>query len=232
MPLNTTLDHRRFSPGVFARLGARLYQGILKQPFVYNVLRPVVVGGIDVSSIYRRFDIGPDDVVLDVGCGTGIALDCLHAFKAYYGFDVDVRAIGFASKKHRHRANVSFVCNEVTLSDIQRIRPTKIIMAGLLHHLNDSDAVELMKIVSSADSVRGIYTHDVVYLSRHPVNNLLAWLDRGRFCRRAEGYVRIVQNAGCSIKAAETFRCHPRRGIAKYFTMKIEPAAILQVHDH
>src|SRR3954470_15225895 len=73
-----------------------LYQRLLGIPFVYDRVRPFVVGGIDMSPLFRNLQARRDDVILDVGCGTGMALDYLDGFAAYHGFDTDEVAIGFA----------------------------------------------------------------------------------------------------------------------------------------
>ena len=63
-----------------------LYQRLLGHPFVYNHIRPFVVGGVDWSPLYNNLEAGPEDVILDVGCGTGIAHDYLPGFAAYHGY--------------------------------------------------------------------------------------------------------------------------------------------------
>src|SRR5262245_24452170 len=70
-----------------------LYDRVLGLPFVYNRVRPLVVGGIDMAPVYDRLGVRPTDTVLDVGCGTGVALEHLGAFAAYAGFDTDPRAL-------------------------------------------------------------------------------------------------------------------------------------------
>ena len=47
----------------------KLYQRILGDPFVYDRIRPLVVGGSDWSPLYRNLAVEPSDVILDVGCG-------------------------------------------------------------------------------------------------------------------------------------------------------------------
>ena len=66
-----------------------LYQRVLGTPFVYNLVRPFAVGGIDMSPFYDRVQASAADVVLDVGCGTGDALRYLTDFARYEGIDTD-----------------------------------------------------------------------------------------------------------------------------------------------
>src|SRR5207244_492249 len=72
-----------------AALDMRLYERILGHPFVYDHVRPRVVGGIDMSPVYDRLGAGAGSSVLDIGCGTGDALNYLHAVERYVGIDLD-----------------------------------------------------------------------------------------------------------------------------------------------
>lgn len=42
----------------------------LANPWVYDVLRPLAVGGIDIAAIARFCEVGETDRVFDLGCGT------------------------------------------------------------------------------------------------------------------------------------------------------------------
>lgn len=192
-----------------------LYQRLLGHPFVYNHIRPFVVGGIDWSPLYHNLEAGPEDVILDIGCGTGIAHDYLPKFAAYHGYDTDPVAINFAREK-TGAANVHYECRLVTAADIARVRPTRVIVCGLLHHLSDDECLGLLRMCASAPSVKRIVTSDVVYLPRHKVSNLLAYFDRGKFVRRKEEYLDLIRKAGLEIVRAEIVRSHPKTGKVLY----------------
>jgi SAM-dependent methyltransferase len=199
-----------------------IYQRVLGHPFVYNRIRPFVVGGIDWSPLYRNLEAGPNDVILDVGCGTGIAHEYLRGFSAYHGYDTDPVAIDFA-RANTGAPNVSYECAVVTAADVARIRPTRIILAGLLHHLSDDDCVGLLRMCAAAPSVKRIATSDVVYLPREPVSNLLAYFDRGKFVRRRDGYLELIRRAGLDIAREEIVRSHPTNGKALYLMTALDP---------
>lgn len=42
----------------------------LANPWVYDVLRPLAVGGIDIAAIARFCEVDESDRVFDLGCGT------------------------------------------------------------------------------------------------------------------------------------------------------------------
>ena len=198
------------------------YQRLLGHPFVYDRIRPFVVGGIDWSPLFGNLDAGPDDVILDVGCGTGMAHQYLRGFRAYYGFDTDPVAIKTASEKTA-AANVYYDCRVVTPEDVARIRPTRIVLAGILHHLSDAECLALLGSCGGVPSVKRIATSDVVYLPGEHVSNALAFFDRGKFVRRRPPYVALASQAGLRVVREEIVRSHPRNGKALYLMMTLEP---------
>lgn len=201
---------------------ANLYQRLLGNPFVYNRVRPLAVGGLDMSPFYRRVQARADSVVLDVGCGTGDALRYLERYQTYFGIDTDPVAIGFAQQQYGARPQVSFDCRLCDDDDVRRLQPTEVLLCGVLHHLPDDAAKGLLRLAASSPRLRRVVTSDIVYLHGEPVSNLFARLDRGRFCRRAYEYVALAEAAGLKVAESEVVRCHPRTGLAKYWMMSLE----------
>ena len=206
-------------------LRSRWYQKLLGHPFVYNRLRPWVVGGIDMTAFYESLEAKPTDVIVDVGCGTGDALRYLSTFKAYHGFDVDARAVEFARAQAAGRPNVTFEARAVTAEDLESLRPSLAILAGLLHHLDDEQAVGLLELFARTPSIRRIATQDVVYLPGERVSNLLARLDRGKFVRDEEGYRTLVARSGLRIESLRIARSQAESGRAGYLIMALARTA-------
>lgn len=199
------------------------YQRLLGHPFVYDRIRPLVVGGIDWSPLYRNLEAGSDDVILDVGCGTGIAHQYLQGFASYHGFDTDPVAVGTAVAKTAG-PNVHYQCRVVTPQDVAAIRPTRVILAGLLHHLSDDDCQALLAMCSSLPSVKRIATSDVVFLPGEHISNVLAYFDRGKFVRNRGGFLAMPGRAGLKIVRESIVRSHPTNGKALYLMMTLEPS--------
>lgn len=202
-------------------LGSRWYQRLLGHPFVYNRLRPWVVGGIDMTAFYESLGAKTTDVIVDVGCGTGDALRYLSSFEAYHGFDVDARAIEFAREQAAGRPEVTFEARQVTAEDLESLQPTVVILAGLLHHLDDEQTVRLLELLAGAPSIRRIATQDVVYLPGERVSNMLARLDRGRFVREEDGYRGLVERAGLRVESLRIARSQAESGRASYLIMTL-----------
>jgi SAM-dependent methyltransferase len=195
---------------------------VLGHPFVYEKVRPWVVGGVDMTEVYASLEAGPDDVIVDVGSGTGDALRYLTSFRAYHGFDVDVAATEFARNKTAGRGEVSFEARAVSADDLAAIRPTLAILAGLLHHLDDESAVELLGMLARTGTIRRVVTQDPVYLSGERMSNLLARLDRGKFVRGEEGYRDLAERAGLAVDGARVVRS-AEGSRARYLVMTLAP---------
>ncbi len=201
-----------------------VYQRLLGLPFVFERVRPLVVGGVDMSPGYANLAAGPDDVVLDVGCGTGDALNYLPRFRDYHGFDVDEIAIAAAKKRASEKGvQARFEARLLDAKDLAQIQPTRVMLSGLLHHIDDAGCVALLEMLARTPSVRRIATIDIVYLPGEHVSNLLARLDRGKHCRDVDGYLRLCERAGLSVVTRSVVRSHPTSGRAKYLLLGLEP---------
>ncbi|HEY0294150.1 MAG TPA: class I SAM-dependent methyltransferase [Bordetella sp.] len=200
-----------------------LYNRILGHPIIYNKIRPLIVGGIDLSNLYESLDVSAQDVVVDVGCGTGDALNYLKSFKEYLGFDVDEVATSYASKRFASVANASFHARLFQTEDVEKIQPTRVVLAGLLHHLTDEQAMDLLSMLAKSPRLRRIVSLDIVYLPGEWVSNAFAWCDRGRYCRKQRGYEALAANAGLNVTKSIIMKSHPTHGRVKYLAMSMEP---------
>jgi SAM-dependent methyltransferase len=199
-----------------------LYDRVLGIPFVYTRIRPLVVGGVDMTPSFSNLEVQPDDVVFDIGCGAGEALKHLTRFRALHGFDTDPTAIAFARKLAVGRANVTFEARAVTAADLDALKPTRVMMNGLLHHLDDEQAIGLLQMCAEVRAVRRIATQDPVILPGQPVSNFLARLDRGKYVRTEAGYRALAAKAGLSIVREQIVRSHPTKGRALYYITALE----------
>ena len=203
-----------------------LYNRILGHPLVYEKIRPLVVGGIDVRFVYESLNVTASDVVFDVGCGMGEALKYLPTFQKFFGVDVDPQATRVAEERAYGRTDIIIKTGYLSAEDVVEHRPTCAVMSGVLHHCDDKTVKEIFGLLRQSSRLTRVVTSDIVYLPGEIINNTLAWLDRGRFCRTPERYQQLAREAGYETATTETINCNPNgNGFAKYFVMVLTPQA-------
>ncbi len=130
--------------------------------------------------------------VLDVGCGPGFVLDYLPPVD-YVGTDIDHRYIEHAKKHYGDRGQ--FYCEELTAKRAAEFgRFDLVLLNGVVHHLDDATAIDLLRILASCLSDRGrVLTLDGCYVeSMSPVSRFLLKHDRGQFVRQREEYIALA----------------------------------------
>ncbi len=202
-----------------------IYQKILGIPFVYDKVRPALLGGLDLGPFYDQVPATNEDTILDIGCGTGNALDYLDRVASYVGFDTDPLAIDAARRKWKAADYARFSVGECQPSHVRQIEPTRVLLCGVLHHLPDDVAIPLLRSAAESRRFATLHTLDVAYFdgARHFVANRLAAMDRGKFVRRPDEYTQLVARAGLRVLETRQFWNHRTRRMAKYFTMHIKP---------
>ncbi|HEX2732191.1 MAG TPA: class I SAM-dependent methyltransferase [Polyangiaceae bacterium] len=194
---------------------------LLGNPWIFEHVRPWVVGGIDMSPAYDRLQVDGGSRVLDVGCGTGDALRYLSGFESYLGVDTDARAIETAKIRWTANSRVDFECRRLEANELDTRRITHVALVGLLHHLDNAQAIEVLGELSRASQLVRAVSLDVVYLPGYWLNNALAFMDRGRFARTTAGYEALARQAKLRIQWSEIVRCHPSGGRVHYFVMEM-----------
>jgi len=187
---------------------------ILGVPWVYERLRIALLGGGPAGAVFGWLGDLREDILIDIGCGTGMAMDRLGSFAEYHGFDTDSRAL----QRFRQRPlpqTVHLYNSEVTPADLDRIQPTKALLIGLLHHLPDAKAADLLSMLARCPTLRRAITLDPVFIDGKPLNNLLCRLDRGRHVRTRPQYEALIQAAGLESLKGEVLTSG--NGAAFYF---------------
>lgn len=200
-----------------------LYRKILGHPFVYDQVRPRVVGGIDMGPLYRRLEGAAEKAVLDVGCGTGDALNHLHGYERYLGIDTDPIAIGAARQRHGQKPNVRFEERLLEEGDVRDLEPTGVVLAGVLHHLDNEAAVAVLRLAATSPRLVRIVTSDIVFLPGMVFNNVLAMMDRGRHCRTPDAYAEVARKAGLEVVSGELMCSSPGNEKVQYHVMTLRP---------
>lgn len=161
----------------------------LNSPKVYDFFQDIMgAGSARRDLIYSHVRPFPGCRILDVGCGTAKILDYLLDVE-YFGFDLSQRYIDDAIQRYGARGH--FKCALVEQTVLDHMEPFDIVMAiGLLHHLDDEQLGELMKLARSALREGGrLVTIDPCYSTNQSfISRFLVSRDRGQNVRSAKQY--------------------------------------------
>ena len=142
---------------------------------------------------YWKLNLG--DKVIDIGCGPGAVLDYLPDGIMYIGIDISKEYITSAKRRDDPRATFmvgtarDFLCQlDSRLSNAQLV-----ICNGILHHLDDSETLDVLKLArESLQSAGRLVCFEPCYLIHQ--GSLARWVmkhDRGRNVRSEAEWRRL-----------------------------------------
>ncbi len=207
---------------------SNLYQKIMGHPWVYDVIRPAFLGGISVGEAYRCLGDTRKSVILDVGCGTGAALDYISDFAEYHGFDTDPEAVQKFRARHGDRPRVHLHDRHLTAADVERIQPNQALFMGVYHHLDDSTVRSILGMLRASISLQQVVSTDVYIGSGLAciTSNILARLDRGRHVRKPGEYRQLLAKEGFVVE--RDFFLRSGNQLASYFVMAARPGPLVK----
>ena len=161
---------------------------------VYAKLMGFILGANTYSTLVNEYiQPMPGISVLDVGCGPAEILELLQDVN-YIGLDHNPNYIATATKKYG--AKGTFICAGVDqLNDFGLKTFDRIIILGVMHHLDDAQLAKLMMSLKDRLNQGGtLITFDVAYEDKQNlIAKLLAKNDRGKFVRTKEQYLKFIQ---------------------------------------
>jgi len=174
----------------------RRIRSVLARPWAYQLFFNLI-GAPGRSRVLVRDYIRPrpGDRILEIGCGPGTIVPYLPESE-YVGFDLSQEYIEQARKKFSAKfPRTKFVCERVSEYTLPQREYFEIVLAlGILHHLDDSEALQLFRISHDAlkpggklVTLDGVWTDDQSRSARY----LLA-RDRGQFVRAEQQYIGLA----------------------------------------
>jgi len=169
---------------------------ILSHPKVYSLFQNLM-GAEAHWKNFAESNIRPSVGmrILDIGCGPCGILRYLPNTE-YYGFDISESYISQARLIYGTRGN--FFAKNFTEEYLEILPKFDVVIAsGLLHHLDDGIAVDLLKLVREALQPGGRFLSiDPVFEpGQNPIARLIISNDRGRNVRTCSGYLELVRHA-------------------------------------
>ncbi len=178
-------------------------RSLLKKPFVYDFFQ-FLIGANNARRRYVNECVRPetDSVLLDIGCGTGSILNFLPPSIQYYGFDSSQNYINQAKREFSNKG--VFFCKNINDVDLLHSFPkfTLVIASGILHHLDDFEALKLLNIASRAMNPKGrLITLDGCYIqNQSTIARFVLKKDRGQNIRTRKEYETLARKIFKNVK--------------------------------
>lgn len=178
----------------------RSARSILAKPAVYQLWTKAVGSQIFVDRLVNEYiRPNPDSRILEIGCGPGTMVSSLPQ-SGYLGFDLSPEYIEQARKRF---PKAQFLCERVSRFSLSQTQEFDLAIAiGIVHHLDDAEAVRLFQIAYDAlkpggklVTVDGVFTKDQSAAARYLLNR-----DRGEHVRMTHEYVRIASQIFHDVK--------------------------------
>lgn len=169
-------------------------RAVLSHPVVYTTFQ-LLMGPRSVRRNFVADFIKPTVgmKMLDIGCGPADILDYLQAVQ-YWGFDISAPYIEHA--RERFGARGTFECKQLEFEDLASLPKFDVTLAlGLLHHLDDAEALSMMRLARAALKPGGrlITIDPVLEAGQNPIARFLVRRDRGQNVREKRGYEALAR---------------------------------------
>ena len=171
-------------------------RAVLSHPWIYDAFQNIM----GARSVRRSFSTTfirayPGCRLLDIGCGTAWILEYLPGNIDYWGYDINPKYIAAARAKFGKRG--TFACRLFEESELAGILPFDIVIAaGLIHHLDDDTARNVIHLARLALRPGGRFvSFDPVFAaSQNPIARFIVSRDRGQHVRDVDGYLALARH--------------------------------------
>lgn len=179
-------------------------RAIFSAPRIYDLAQDLV-GAERSRALLVRDYLRPQPLqrVLDIGCGTARILPHLPPTIDYVGVDLSSAYIDAAQRAYGSRGR--FLCVDIGRAEGREFRGFNLALAtGLLHHLDDGEARNMLAIARDALSaggrlvtIDGCFVTEQSALARFTIKH-----DRGRNIRTPEAYEELARSVFRDVRVA------------------------------
>jgi SAM-dependent methyltransferase len=169
---------------------------ILEHPSIYHSYQ--LLGGFfraRLKAFHEFIDFSKVGKIIDIGCGPGHIISYIPDHVEYIGVDTDRKYIEFAQSRFGTRGK--FICDNFSPNLVQKVgTPDLILMNGVLHHMDNSIAVDVIGHAKDCLSDGGIFLSlDGCYSKyQNYIAQYLLKHDRGQYVRYHFDYKDLVEN--------------------------------------
>lgn len=174
---------------------------LLDIPLLYLTYR-TMVGGKKATAIYVNEYVRPKrrDRILDVGCGPAETVKYFSDVE-YIGFDNNPAYIELAKRRFGDQGH--FFCGKIDQVRLKEFGTFDLVLAvGVLHHLDDSESLSLLKLAYTALKEGGrLVTYDGCFVQgQSRIAQFIISQDRGRFVRSKNEYLNLACQVFANVK--------------------------------
>ena len=150
----------------------------------------------------------PGERVVDMGCGTGSVLDYLPPDIHYVGYDISEDYITQAQQQFGNRGEflVGTADEWLAETDERLMKADLVICNGLLHHLNDAESLDVLRLAKKILSPGGrmICLEPTFLVHQTWLSKWIVGRDRGRNVRAEQEWKALVGQVfdACSTQIA------------------------------
>jgi len=193
----------------------KIIKRLTSSPWVYDFVQFILEGNYS-QEIVRAVAAGPDDKLLDIGCGTGYFSQFFNS--DYTGVDIDAVYIAQARKKftNNHRRFLMAGAGKIDFPDKSF---DKVLLINVIHHLSDGDLAIVL-----AEAARLAKKEILIFdMATEKVSWLTSWLlemDNGKFIRPLERQAALV---GRVLKIERSFIFKTPRNLLAHSAITCNP---------
>jgi len=151
--------------------------------------------------------------ILEIGCSVGNIADAFRSLQgiSYTGIDIDGKAIRVAQQRFLG-LEFRFLKESVEEHAQSGSRYDYILVAGMLHHVDDATAIDILRSTRSLSSSGGtvlIYDPDTLMSSDSALVHWYYKLEQGKFRRSHTENEALIQSSGLHIRDKCLVPIHP-----------------------
>jgi len=132
--------------------------------------------------------------VYDIGCADSVFLKYNTNLISYYGYDINSQFIKKSKKVYKSNKKYNFVCCAAAEIANLQFKPNSIVlMCGIIHHLNDEDAINLISNINT-QNVEAFAIDPLKKDKLGFLNKFFISIDRGNYIRDESQYKKIFHS--------------------------------------